>query len=299
MDKLKKLLKVLLYLSFGFIIYYLYTFDYLQFSNVHFNLALLFTSLILLWSGFVVSTLSWKNSLHSHQIQITNQLAIYSHGISVFAKYIPGKVWVILGRASIVSEHKSSLTVLSAISLKEQLVYLLTGLIVSLFAIVWLPLHPLFSVFVGLTACALALFLFSKKIHWLILVTIKKLFKKDLDIPYVSIREALPMLKSILGYWFFWSVGFYILVLATYPNAPGIIAFAFPISVCYGLLAVIVPGGIGVRESIIVLFLTSAGMETSFAVTISLLQRLWFITGEIFIFGLALIMKNKIQDCEN
>lgn len=299
MYKLKKLLKVLLYLSIGFIIYYLYTFDYLQLSALNYNLIPLVASLVFLWTGFVLSTLSWKNSLKIHQITITNQLAIYSHGISVFAKYIPGKVWVILGRASIVSEKNSSLGILSTISLKEQLVYLLTGLIISLFAIIWLPLNPLYSLFVGLTALALALFLFSKKIHKLILLLIKRLFKKKLDIPYVSIREALPMLKSILAYWFFWSFGFYLLVLAMHPGTSGLIAFAFPLSVCYGLLAVIVPGGIGVRESIIVFFLTSAGMDTSFSITVSLLQRLWFISGEIFIFGLALIMKNKIRNSES
>lgn len=299
MDKLKRVFRILLYLSFGFIIYYLYSFDYLLLSDIHFNFLLLVAALIFLWTGFIVSTLSWKNSLQVHQIRITSQLAIYSHGISVFAKYIPGKVWVILGRASIVSEQKSSLTILSTISLKEQLVYLLTGLIISLFAIIWLPLNPLYSLFVGLTALGLGLFLFSRKVHQLILVIIKKLFNKNLDIPYVTINEALPMLKSILGYWFFWSVGFYLLVLAMYSDASGIITFAFPLSVCYGLLAIIVPGGIGVRESIIVFFLTSAGMDTSFSVTVSLLQRLWFISGEIFIFGLALFMKNKIQKSEN
>lgn len=299
MDKLKKLLKVLLYLSFGFIIYYLYTFDYLFLSGLKHNSLLLVASLIFLWLGFVLSTLSWKNSLKVHQINITNQLAIYSHGISVFAKYIPGKVWVILGRASIVSERTSSLSILSTISLKEQLVYLLTGLIVSLFAVVWLPLNPLYSLFVGITALALGLFLFSRIIHQLILRIIKQLFKKQLDIPHVTIREALPMLKSILAYWFFWSFGFYLLVLAMHPGASVIITFAFPLSVCYGLLAIIVPGGIGVRESIIVFFLTSAGMDTSFSITVSLLQRLWFISGEIFIFGLAIFMKNKIHSSES
>ena len=125
------------------------------------------------------------------------------------------------------------------------------------------------------------------------------LFKKKFEIPHVSIKEALPMLKTILGYWILWSLGFYILSLSIFPGTPIIATFAFPLSVCYGLLAVIVPGGIGVRESIIVFFLTACGMEPSLSVTISLIQRLWFITGEMFIFGLALIMKNKFKKSEN
>jgi hypothetical protein len=299
MNKLKKLFRILLYLSFGFIIYYLYSFDYIIFSELIFNPSLLILSLLFLWSGFVTSALSWKNSLNIHQIKIAPQLAIFSHGISVFAKYIPGKVWVILGRASVVSEKTSSFSVLSAISLKEQLVYLLTGLVISLFAIIWLPVSPLYSIFVGTTVLFLFLLLFSKSVHSFFLLLVKKVFKKNLEIPYVSLNEALPMLKTIIGYWILWSSGFYLLVLSVLPDAPLIVTFAFPLSVCYGLLAIVVPGGIGIRESIIVFFLTKCGIEPSLAVTLSLIQRLWFITGEMFIFGFALILRNKIQKREN
>lgn len=298
MSGLKKAFRILLYLSFGFILYYLYSFDYIVLSDISFNFYWLVLSLIALWTGFVVSALSWKNSLAVHQIRISKRLAIYSHGISVFAKYIPGKVWVILGRASVVSEKGNSLSLLSTISLKEQLVYLMTGLLISFFAMFWLPVDPLYVTAVGLITLSLFLLLFSKKIHQLILFLIKVVFKKEPDIPYVPVKEAVPMLKSIVGYWFFWSLGFYLLVLSFVPNTSAIIAFAFPLSVCFGLLAIIVPGGIGVREGIIVFFLTRSGMEPSLAVTVSLIQRLWFITGEIFIFGLALRSKYKIAKSE-
>ena len=291
MARLKKIFRIFLYLSIGFIIYYLYSFDYLKLSDIRLNLYLVGLSVFVLWSGFVMSALSWRNSLKVHQIAIGNRLALYSHGIAVFAKYIPGKIWVILGRASVVSEVKGSLSLLSAISLKEQLVYLLTGLIISFLALIWLPVNYLITGFVALTGLMLALFLFSKKIHEWMLSLVVLFTKRKPDIPFVTLKEALPMVKTILSYWFLWSLGFYLLTLSLIPSAPIWVAFAFPISVCYGLLAVIVPGGIGVRESIIVFFLTATGMDSSVAITISLIQRLWFITGEIFIFGLALIIK--------
>jgi len=298
-ERIKKLFRILLYLSFGFIIYYLYSFDYIVFSEISINPFLLGISIVLLWGGFVASALSWKKSLSVHQIKISNNLGIFSHGISVFAKYIPGKVWVIIGRASVVSERKGSLAELGTISMKEQLVYLLAGLIVSFIALLWLPVNPVYSVIVAFTALFLSLLLFSKRIHHLVLSLIKTITKKELKIPFVSLNKALPMFKVITAYWFLWSFGFYILVLSVLPDAPLIVTFAFPLSVCYGLLAIIVPGGIGVRESIIVFFLTKSGIEPSFAVTISLIQRLWFITGEMFIFGFALILRNKIQKREN
>lgn len=69
-------------------------------------------------------------------------------------------------------------------------------------------------------------------------------------------------------------------------------AFAFSLSVSYGLLAVFMPGGLGVREGIIVLVLTATGLDVKVATTISVISRIWFISGEIFIFLMAILSKN-------
>lgn len=63
--------------------------------------------------------------------------------------------------------------------------------------------------------------------------------------------------------------------------------FAFPLSVCFGIIAIILPGGLGLREGIIIGYLVLAGLDTEQATTISFLNRLWFIAGELFIFLLA------------
>ncbi len=292
MLKLKWVFRVLLYLSVCLVLYYLYTFDYLILNNLQFNIPLLVLSIIILWAGFTVSALSWGNSLKVHNIKISKKLALYSHGVSVFAKYIPGKIWVILGRASVVvNAGFGSLSHNSAISLKEQLVYLFTGLFVSLIALLFISIKPVFIVIVALTALCLYLFLFWKKVYNLAVKIYVKLFKKSFNVPFVGLKAALPIFKAVFGYWFLWSFGFYLLTLSLIPGVPVIVAFAFPVSVCYGLLAVIVPGGIGVRESIIVLILTAAGIDPAMAVTISVIQRLWFVSGEIFIFTLAWFVK--------
>jgi uncharacterized membrane protein YbhN (UPF0104 family) len=61
--------------------------------------------------------------------------------------------------------------------------------------------------------------------------------------------------------------------------------------VCYGILAIFLPGGIGVREGIMTAYLSALGIELELAITIATLSRLWFITGEVFIFLMALILK--------
>ncbi|HAN00420.1 MAG TPA: hypothetical protein DCQ26_17635 [Marinilabiliales bacterium] len=290
---LKKWLRILLYLSILFVIYYLYKLDYLFFSELTINWMFLVASVLFLWSGFLLSVYSWKVSLKVHGVIVLFKDALYSHGISVFGKYLPGKVWVILGRASIISEKGFPLMKLATVSLREQLLYLLLGLLISLVAIPFLPVNGWYSFFVALGALGLGLFLFSGWVHKFILQLLQMFFKKELNIPFIPIRDALPMTLAIMGYWVFWSAGFYFLVLSVLPASSLWVAFAFPASVSCGLLAIFLPGGIGVREGIIVLFLTTLGIDPKIAITISIIQRLWFISGEIFIFGIALIFKKQ------
>ncbi|MBN1251051.1 MAG: flippase-like domain-containing protein [Bacteroidales bacterium] len=293
MKRAKNILRVLLYLSVFVVIYYLYRFDYLVISLIKFNFLYLFISVVLLWLGFYISTLSWQKSLKVYNINISKSLAVYSHGISVFAKYIPGKIWVILGRASIVSEKEYLLSQTASVSLKEQLVYLFTGLVISCIILPLANIDLIILFFVYISTIVLGIFLFNKIVHEKLILLLEKLFKKKLDIPYINIRKSFPYYLYIIIYWLIWSFAFYFFVKSILPDTLLITAFFFPVSVSYGLIAIIVPGGIGVRESIIALLLTSIGVDASLAISISVIQRLWFIFGEVFIFTLALIVKNK------
>ncbi len=293
MNTIKIIIRILLYASIVFIVYYLYKFDFLIFKEINIHIFLATTSVLLLWLGFFVSTLSWRKALKVHGLQISVPQAVYSHGISVFAKYIPGKIWVILGRASIVSENGFSLSFTSTISLKEQLVYLFLGLLISLMVLPFVPVHILFTLMVFFTAVGLYLLLFVESIHRYILSALFKLVKKKFEVPFITVKDAIPFAKWILFYWSIWSIAFYLLTKSVIPETPILAAFSFPVSVCYGLLAVIVPGGVGVREGILVLFLSSLGIDPAQAVTLSIIQRLWFITGEIFIFSLALLNRKR------
>ena len=70
-------------------------------------------------------------------------------------------------------------------------------------------------------------------------------------------------------------------------------SFAFPLSIVLGLISIIFPGGIGVREGAISLFLISNGISADVAVTISILARIWFLAGEFFAFFLALYFRKR------
>lgn len=289
----KTIYRILLYLSFIFFAVYLYKIDYLVIKDTSFNYTLLVISTLILWCGFIVTGLSWWNALKIYTIKIKKVDAIYAHGISVFAKYIPGKIWVILGRAAQLKNYGHPLKLTSYISLKEQLTYLLLGLLISIIPVLIYFSFGKLIIVVLLTIVGLALILFSKRIHELMEKLFLKILKKELNIPFLKLREALKLSKYIIIYWIIWIIGFYIFIISIYPEGSFFYAFAFPISVVYGVLAIIVPGGIGVREGIMVLYLTLAGMPVEEATTLSVINRLWFISGEVFIFMFSISTKNR------
>jgi len=291
--KRKLFFNILLYLSLIFLLIFLYKSNYLNVKGLKFNYLYLILSLVFLWTGFYLSTVSWWFVLKKHKIIVSKKLALSSHGLSVFAKYIPGKIWVILGRGVKVAGEKYSAKTCTYASLKEQLLYVWLGLLISIIPLFIyrktdLFLLGVFVIFIGIT-----FFNFSDKVRIFIIKAVKKVFKKELDIPHISFKESLNILVYIFFYWIAWIIAFWLFSLSIYPETSINIGFVFPLSVTLGLLAVIVPGGIGVREGIMATFMILMGIPVETATTISVISRLWFISGELFIFLLALVFNKK------
>lgn len=294
MKNRKWIFNLLLYISLVFLIVYLVKFDYLEISKVSIQPLIIVLSIILLWLGFIFSTFSWGYALKLHSISIRYKSAIVSHGLSVFAKYIPGKLWVILGRAAYIARNNDiPVSQLSYISLKEQLLYILLGLLIAIVP-TWIYFNQEYwVVIILLTISGLVFVLFVKKIHDLFNRILSKILKKEIDLPFLSFKLSVKLSTRIIIYWAAWTFGFYFFMLSVSPEIKFYHAYVFPLAVCYGVLAIFLPGGIGVREGIITAYLTALGLELELAITISALSRLWFITGEVFIFLMAIILKKS------
>ncbi len=282
---MKRVFNLLLFISFVFLFIYLIKQDFIipEIQDPH----ALGLSMALLFAGFYASTFSWKVALKSHGYVNTPKEALVSHGLSVFAKYIPGKVWVILGRAGYLSRDKKALKNTTFISFKEQLIYLWVGFLISsiptiiFYGIQWI------SGLILLVITSLTLFLFVAKIHNRVIGWIQRITKRSLEVPQVSFSGSWPMIGAVSLIWICWTAGFYLFMMAFSNEITPVMMFAFPLSVCFGLLAIILPGGIGLREGIIIGYLVLAGLDVESSTTISFLNRIWFICGEVFIFLLA------------
>ena len=289
---MKRIFQILIFLSIIFLVIYLYRIDYLAFDIIKIDYFYLSISILFLWLGFFLSTFSWYKALKLHDINDVSLFsALYSHGIAVFAKYIPGKLWVIVSRAAYVSRKTSNLKTTSTISLKEQLIYILLGLTISAVPFLLLDFTTLFKASLILLILLLTVFLTSKTFHKIVIRLLESIFKKKIEIPVLNVRSSLRLSKFVLLYWAVWITAFYFFCKSVNINTQIIDSMAFPLSVSFGVLAIFAPGGIGVREGIIATFLIFTGWDKELAVSFSVLSRLWFLTGEFFIFLLSLSIK--------
>ena len=126
------------YISLAFLTIVLYYADYLKIPRIY-SYAHLTISLIILFSGFIISTISWKHILNELDYNVTFSTCVAGVGMSIFGKYIPGKFWMIMGQAAyIASQFDYSLGTLSLISLKTQFISLWLGLLLGMTGLLFL-----------------------------------------------------------------------------------------------------------------------------------------------------------------
>ena len=296
---MKKYFNLFIYLSLAFLLGSLYHADYLHIPRIYAHLQLVI-SLVLLAAGFLCEAVCWNKVLDIHGCPVVYHDAVVSTGLSIFGKYIPGKIWMVLGRSSYITRrygYKNSDTVF--IALVTQLVSLWTGLLTGAVCLAALNMPR------GLTLTAAALFimiscfLFSRRMHCMVSRLYSVVTKHPFAIPLLRIGQVIRLAPYFLVRWMSFSVSFYFLVKAlTNSNVSLAIGFCFPLAGTVGLIAFFAPGGIGVREGILAATLISAGFSMADAATISVASRLWYLSGELLIFVVALLVKTRVGKTE-
>lgn len=119
--------KHLIFLSLAILAVTLYKANYLKVPQVS-SYSVLVVSFIFLIGGFISHMFSWKQVLEKSGYDICSDECLAGTGISIFGKYISGKIWVIVGRAACIDEKNDDpLCELSAISLNAQFIALWLG----------------------------------------------------------------------------------------------------------------------------------------------------------------------------
>ncbi|MGM0649659.1 MAG: lysylphosphatidylglycerol synthase domain-containing protein [Bacteroidota bacterium] len=293
---MQKWLKYLVYLSVAFLIWYLWTTDFLQIPEIK-NVGLLVFSIVLLMSGYLTKSKAWQVGLKAKGMDVSLRDSVSSTGLAELGKYIPGKLWVILGRAGYISSHYDiSVRRASGISLVVQFITIWSGILMAMVGIIFIrvPAGWMFALAAGWVLLSLILFL--KPLHDLIQKLIKKLIKKELKLPFINLQEIRPYLCWYFFDWLVRMAGFYLLMWAVCGEAPSVaIAAGFPLAITLGILAVIAPGGLGVREGVFVIWFQAAGFDLATATSLSVIIRLWSLVGDVGIFALGVALKKRFK----
>lgn len=95
--------QLFVFVSLFFIAIALYKADYLRIPAV-LSFPDLIASLIFLFLGLLAAGMCWHKTIQVSGFDVPVTVSIAGFGLSVFGKYIPGKVWTIAGRATYAAE---------------------------------------------------------------------------------------------------------------------------------------------------------------------------------------------------
>lgn len=291
---MNKWLKYLVYLSIAFLAWTLWREDYLYLPEIK-NYLFLFLSIVFLFAGYITKSKVWQVGLNVKGINASMRDSVASTGLAELSKYIPGKLWIIIGRAGyIAGRYDISSGKASGISLIVQFLIIWSGILVALLGIIFIHMPVEWILLLAAGWLALTFILFFKPFHDLLQKGVKKVLKKEIALPFINLKESIPVLHWFFIDWVVRMIGFY-LMLASMTNEPLSLALAtgFPLSITLGIMVVFAPGGIGVREGILVIWLKAAGFDPGEATTLAVATRLWTLLGEIGVFAIGMVIKTK------
>ena len=293
---MKVCFRIFVLLSFICLALWLYRADYLRLPEILSPLNLT-ASLVFLFAAFLVSALCWKGVLETAHFDVPARDCIAGMGLSVFGKYIPGKIWTIAGRAAYVAQGtKYSLAELSVFSLRTQFLDLWTGLSLGTVGLCVVGGLKIWGSAVVVLWLLLTGLIFSRAVQKIATAAGRVALRKQVRIPSIDVRATVGILPRFALSWGLWTVAFFLFargILAGY--VPWTVGFGFPLAASLGIMAIIAPGGLGVREGVLTGYLVLAGIPVADATTVAVASRLWFLIGEVFIFVVGALTGRSLK----
>jgi len=212
--------------------------------------------------------------------------SVRAHCLSNLAKYIPGYAWQLLGKAYLTNQMGLPNSAVGLGMALELLLLLLTGLLLGLIllpadlVLQWSNSKPLTSLLLFIRILSLILLgLFPLIISSIL----KKRFGGQPGMRIVPAMIWAAALVSLVA-WLLFGLAFWLLGASMTPvpfaKIP-LFIFTLAASLIIGLVIIFVPGGIGVRESIMVFVLSPHYLTAPVAVIVAALSRLVVILSEL------------------
>jgi uncharacterized membrane protein YbhN (UPF0104 family) len=212
--------------------------------------------------------------------------------ISNLGRYIPGKVWAIGSLAVMAQSRGVSGAAAVGAALLGSLINTVAGFIVLAATGAGVLELPTVAV-IAIVLLGAAILVAPPFLPWLGRVA-GRLARRDIVIPRIP-HSAIWIAAAISALsWVLYGVAFRVLaagVLSRAPGAAGLYTAIFTGSYLAGFLAIIAPGGVGVREVVMAGALKGAGFGTGEAILLVVASRIWLTVLEILPAALFLIVR--------
>lgn len=272
-----------------------------QFSLNYFYLAF---SFIFFGIGFLSRGLIWKKIVDFLEPgnNLTYFEAIKIDVYSQFGKYLPGKVFSVVGMIYLARNKNISKKNLYLSVILDNIFIIIAGFIFSLFLIsFFFTYNTVFLNFylVGIVTIISGLIAIHPRIfHCLVrLIPVKKIKKESIDLDfYLSWFNKVKIIFYYFLNYFSLGFGFFCLINSiTYLSWLNLLSIVgvYILAIILGLVAFFAPGGLGVREGVLVLFLQFY-FPLNIAILISLWARIWTIVTELFLL-MGVFFYNKLR----
>lgn len=242
---------------------------------------LVFSWLLSVGGGFLIA-LGWNLILRVLGGRLSHKRALKIFFITDLAKYIPGKVWTMVGKVYMCKEEGVPVAVTSTSVVIQPLIQVISGLLIFLLS---LPFWTKTSDFINnLYFFFLLIPLGLLLLHPAIMTrplnfVLRKLKQKPIELK-IKYSHILSILLLWCGLWVLTGITYYFLIISVHPfpllNLPvtiGIFAIA-------GVSQFLTPSGIGVLEGMLTVLL-GLYFPIPVAILIALLVRVWKTVSEL------------------
>jgi len=252
-----------------------------------------------LW--YLIQIWAWYQITLKLGIAVSLPETLASWFYSQLGKYLPGKLWLFLGRFYFYdSKGKSRKGLTVALYFETATLVMAAGFV---FLISVLLFRELDFFYLGIPSVGLipiyilALLFLHPKILEKIFNRILGLLRREPVAITISYSEILRILGVCVLSWVAGGIGFYFFMDGVFPVSSKYFLFltgALAFSSTLGLIALFAPSGLGVREGALV-YLLSFIMPGSVAVIISILSRIWMTFIEIGLIGVVYLLGKVLK----
>jgi len=288
--------------ALGFMSYYfIENWSTLKQYNWHFNIRMLMLSSILLWLAFFTSIILIHRAfikIGKAKINFIQLFRIFN--ISNLGRYVPGKIWNILGLYYLAGEYNINKKQTTLAILVNEVAYKGSALLIGIFYFIFSSSFKQYFPFMIFSLIFLLIIIHPKVIDK-VLNFILKLFKKPPINVHFNYITILIFFILYIGVWMIYSLAFYVFVNSiTQLESVSIIHFFTILPLCWvvGYIMIFAPGGIGVREGMLIVIL-SEFLPSEVALVIALSQRIWFTLIEGINILISLLISSKAKPISN